>query len=78
MALCIDGAAHRGSLKANGAKIAVVGTGLDIVYPARHSDLAQKIAERGLILSEFPLGTPSKAQNFPRRNRLISGLIFGC
>jgi DNA processing protein len=78
LALGIDGAAHRGALKANGATIAVVGTGLDMVYPARHRELAHQIVERGLMLSEFSLGTPSRAQNFPRRNRIISGLSLGC
>jgi len=78
LALGIDGAAHRGALKANGATIAVVGTGLDIVYPAKHRDLAHQIVERGLVISEFALGTPSKPQNFPKRNRIISGLSLGC
>jgi len=78
LALGIDGAAHRGGLKAKGSTIAIVGTGLDIVYPSKHRELAHQIAQRGLILSEFGLGTPSRAQNFPRRNRIISGLSAGC
>ena len=78
LALGIDGAAHRGALKGAGSTIAAVGTGLDIVYPARHRQLAHEISQQGLLISEFPIGTPSMAQNFPRRNRLISGLSLGC
>lgn len=78
MALGIDGAAHRGALQGRSSTIAAVGTGLDIVYPAKHRQLAHEIAEKGVIISEFPLGTPSMAQNFPRRNRIISGLSRGC
>ena len=78
LALGIDGAAHRGALRAKGATIAVVGTGLDIVYPAKHRELAHEIAQHGLIISEFELGVPSTPQNFPRRNRIISGLSLGC
>lgn len=78
LALGIDAAAHEGGLQGRAGSIAVVGTGLDIVYPARNRDLAHRLATGGAILSEFPLGTPGMAGNFPRRNRLISGLSAGC
>ena len=77
MALGIDAAAHRGGLDGGASSIAVVGTGLDLVYPARNKALAKELAEKGLIISEFSLGTPALAQNFPRRNRIISGLSRG-
>ena len=90
LALGIDGAAHEGALDGmpdgagrhavadrRGATIAVVGTGIDRIYPARHEALARRIAEQGLIVSEFSLGTPPLAENFPRRNRLIAGLARG-
>lgn len=78
LALGVDGAAHEGALQGHTgpglATIAIVGTGLDRVYPRQHRDLAHRIAQNGLILSEYPLGTPPLPPNFPRRNRLISGL----
>lgn len=79
LALGVDGAAHEGALAGLGgvdrlATVAVVGTGLDRVYPKRHHQLAHDIALHGLIVSEYPLGTPPLAANFPRRNRLIAGL----
>lgn len=77
LALGIDAAAHRGGLAANGSSIAIVGTGLDLVYPARNKSLALELVEHGLIISEFSLETPALAKNFPRRNRLISGLSRG-
>jgi DNA processing protein len=73
----IDGAAHEGALGGAGSTIAVVGTGLDRVYPAAHRALAHRIAAQGLMLSEFPLGTPPLAPNFPMRNRVIAGLARG-
>ncbi|MGH8280442.1 MAG: DNA-processing protein DprA [Gammaproteobacteria bacterium] len=77
MALGIDAAAHRGALRAGGATLAVWGTGLDRVYPSAHRELAAQITEHGLVLSEFAPGTPPRPYNFPRRNRLISGLALG-
>ena len=77
MALGIDAAAHRGALAAQGDTIAFIGTGIDRVYPARNRELAHEIGTKGAIVSEFPLGTPAAASNFPRRNRLISGIARG-
>ena len=81
LALGIDGAAHEGALEGSFkdelATIAVVGTGLDRVYPKAHLELAHRIAARGVLLSEYPLGTPPLSANFPKRNRIISGLCKG-
>ena len=81
LALGVDGAAHEGALSGSPpgrlATIAVVGTGLDRVYPRQHLTLAHQITQQGLILSEYPLGTPPLNANFPRRNRIISGLAQG-
>jgi DNA processing protein len=77
LAAGVDGAAHQGCLDAGGRTIAVAGTGLDQVYPARHRKLAHAIADHGLLLSLFPPGTGPLAGNFPARNRIISGMSLG-
>ncbi len=74
LALGIDAAAHQGCLAKSGRTIAVLGTGIDVIYPRQHIDLANKITENGLLLSEFPLKSGPNARHFPRRNRIISGL----
>jgi len=78
MALGIDTAAHNGGLRGAASSVAVVGTGLDIVYPARNRSLAHTLAKQGALVSELPLGTPAVGKNFPRRNRIISGISLGC
>ncbi|OEZ52032.1 hypothetical protein JAB1_03220 [Janthinobacterium sp. MP5059B] len=77
LALGIDTHAHEGGLRGAGATVAVIGTGADLVYPRRNLNLAQRIAEQGCIVSEYALGLPAMPGNFPRRNRLISGLARG-
>lgn len=73
----IDSVAHTSTLKNNGRTIAVIGSGLDVIYPSENKKLFNEIKERGVIISEFPLGTIPNAENFPKRNRIISGLTLG-
>jgi DNA processing protein len=78
LAAGIDAAAHHGALETSASTIAVIGTGVDRIYPAKNEALAREIAEKGCLVSEFALGTPPLAANFPRRNRLIAGMGRGC
>jgi DNA processing protein len=77
LALGVDGMAHQGAIDTNAPTIAVIATGIDRVYPAKHRELAHKIVEKGAIISEFCIGTHPDSRNFPRRNRIISGLSYG-
>lgn len=77
LAIGIDSAAHRGALKAGGETIAVMGSGLDVPYPRANRDMIEKIAESGVVFSEYPLGTPPEKWRFPLRNRIVSGLSAG-
>jgi DNA processing protein len=77
MALGIDGAAHEGALEAPGPTVAVLGCGVDVVYPPQHHELYERLCERGLVLSEYPPGVGPLAEHFPQRNRIISGLSRG-
>lgn len=78
LAIGIDGACHSGALHAKGKTLAVMGTGIDVIYPLRHIDLANEIIEKsGALISEFPIGTSANSRNFPIRNRIISGLSLG-
>lgn len=74
----IDTAAHQGGLRGASSSMAIVGTGLDLVYPSKNHELAHKLANEGGLISEFPLGTPAISRNFPRRNRIISGMCHAC
>ncbi len=74
----IDTAAHQGGLRGISSSMAVVGTGLDLVYPSKNRELAHKLADEGALISEFPLGVPAMGKNFPRRNRIISGMCHAC
>jgi DNA processing protein len=78
LAMGIDAAAHEGAVMVQGKTIAIMGTGINMVYPARHRELAERILDKGgALVSEFPLGTGAQAANFPQRNRIISGLSYG-